>query len=119
MTPHLNQTANELSDTERDGIEAITHSIMELIEPCVRQRCTQWLKLIKENTMPTEGKSQHPLIQYFNFSHLPDNLQKVSQQFHKLAVHIEHNLPDGAEKTVALRKLLESKDCAVRAAMVK
>lgn len=50
MNPVLNQDVNALSDAERDGVEAIVNSMMELIEPCLRQRCTQWLKFIKEQT---------------------------------------------------------------------
>lgn len=58
-----------------------------------------------------------PLLKYFEFKHLPPKLGKVSEAFHTLAHQIDVGLPDGSEKTVALRKLLESKDCAVRAAL--
>lgn len=57
------------------------------------------------------------LLQYFEFAHLPRHLQGVSAPFHDLAHHLHETLPVGAELTTALRKLLESKDCAVRAAM--
>lgn len=50
MNSELNKQVHNLSDAERDGIEAIISSMMELIEPILRQRCTQWLKFIKENT---------------------------------------------------------------------
>jgi hypothetical protein len=56
-----------------------------------------------------------PLLQFFIFEHLPPNLQAVSQPFHSLAHWIVANLPRNPERTVALRKLLEAKDCAVRA----
>lgn len=59
----------------------------------------------------------HPLLQYFTCTHLPDALQAVSKPFCELAVWVNDLLPDGPEKTVALRKLLESKDCAVRASL--
>lgn len=59
----------------------------------------------------------HSLMRYFAFSHLPPHLQVVSEQFYKLASWIDVTLPDGAEKTVAMRKLLESKDAAVRSAL--
>lgn len=55
------------------------------------------------------------LLQFFNYSHLPENLQEVSKLFHDLAHHIHDTLPNNPEKTAALRKLLEGKDCAVRA----
>lgn len=59
---------------------------------------------------PTE-----PLLQFFSFAHLPPHLAKVSGEFHNLAHYIVDNLPRNPERTVALRKLLEAKDCAVRA----
>lgn len=63
-----------------------------------------------------EYKSQ--LMQFFEYSRLPEFLQVVSKPFQDLAIKIE-SLPTNAEKTMALRKLLEAKDCAVRAALSK
>ena len=60
-------------------------------------------------------EKQNPMMQFFDFSHLPANLREVSKSFHNLAVEIDAYLPNNPEKTVALRKLLEAKDCAVRA----
>lgn len=57
------------------------------------------------------------LIDFFDFAHLPDHLQAISRPFHALAHQLEEMLEPGAERTVALRKLLESKDAAVRAAL--
>lgn len=62
-------------------------------------------------------KPDHPLIRYFSYEHLPEKLSNISRHFWSLAQWIDANLPDGAEKTVALRKLLESKDAAVRSAL--
>jgi hypothetical protein len=59
------------------------------------------------------------LMQFFEFAHLPLDLQQVSGMFGELAKWIDQTLPDNAEKTVALRKLLEAKDCAVRAKLFK
>lgn len=58
-----------------------------------------------------------PLLQFFHYQHLPDHLQPVSRPFCDIAVWIEATLPRNPERTVALRKLLEAKDCAVRAAL--
>ena len=44
-------------------------------------------------------------------------LQNISKPFGELAFVLEVQLPDGPEKTMAFRKLLESKDCAVRSAL--
>ena len=60
-----------------------------------------------------------PLLQFFAYSHLPDHLQRVSEQFGRLALHIVDTLPRNPERTVALRKLLEAKDCAVRAVLYR
>lgn len=56
------------------------------------------------------------LLQYFNWDHLPERLQAVSQPFCELAHLVASDL-SGPEATVCLRKLLEAKDCAVRAAL--
>ncbi len=56
-----------------------------------------------------------PIMQFFAFAHLPPHLQAVSKPFCELAQGIEKTLPRNPERTVSLRKLLESKDAAVRA----
>lgn len=61
--------------------------------------------------------STRHISQFFDYEHLPPDLQSVSQLFHDLAVGIVTRIPDSPELTVALRKLLESKDAAVRAAV--
>lgn len=60
-----------------------------------------------------------PLLQFFGYLHLPPHLQDTSQMFHDLAQEIVANVPRNPERTVALRKLLEAKDCAVRAVLWK
>lgn len=59
------------------------------------------------------------MLQFFTYSHLPEHLQSISKPFGDLAQHIVDTLPQNAERTVALRKLLEAKDCAVRAHLYK
>lgn len=56
-----------------------------------------------------------PILQYFEFRHLPHHLQEVSTHFYDMAHWIDRMLPRNPERTVALRKLLEAKDAAVRA----
>lgn len=59
-----------------------------------------------------------PILRYFTFGHLPEGpLRQTSEIFAELAVWADDNLPAGAEKSTALRKLLEAKDAAVRAAL--
>lgn len=57
------------------------------------------------------------LLKWFDYSHLPAHLQEVSVPFHGLAWMICATLKPGPERTVAMRKLLEAKDAAVRAAV--
>lgn len=59
------------------------------------------------------------IIQFFNFTHLPPMLQSISKPFGILAAEIVTTLPRNPERTVALRKLLEAKDAAVRAYLAK
>ncbi|UES40971.1 hypothetical protein GFC08_25820 [Roseibium aggregatum] len=60
---------------------------------------------------------QNPIMKYFEFKHLPEHLQAVSRPFGYLAEQMNADLPDGPEKSAGLRKLLEAKDCMVRAAL--
>lgn len=66
-----------------------------------------------------EDQAQEHILQFFEFGHLPPRLQLVSAPFCALAHQIVNDLPRNPERTVALRKLLESKDAAVRAALAK
>lgn len=81
--------------------------------------------------MGAPNQPEH-IIQFFEYGHLPVHLQAVSKPFCDLAMAIvgdERGMPAGtstqfplplnAERTVALRKLLEAKDAAVRAFLAK
>jgi hypothetical protein len=54
-------------------------------------------------------------IKFFSYEHLPAKLQEVSKPIAELARLMEETLPDGPEKSAGMRKLLEAKDCFVRA----
>ncbi len=60
-----------------------------------------------------------PMLQFFVCDHLPTHPREISQPFANLAHDIAVTLPRNPERTVALRKLLEAKDCAVRARLYK
>jgi hypothetical protein len=64
---------------------------------------------------------RHPgttaVAKHFTYQHLPPDLQTVSIACHNLAAAMIDQLPDGPELTAGLRKLLEAKDCFVRAAL--
>jgi len=59
------------------------------------------------------------ILQFFAYEHLPPHLQAVSKPFGDHAQFLVGALPRNPERTVALRKLLESKDAAVRALLAK
>jgi hypothetical protein len=61
--------------------------------------------------------NETPILRYFSWAHLPENLAAVSKPYEEFALALDAALPGSPEKTVALRKLLESKDAAVRAAL--
>ncbi len=54
---------------------------------------------------------------YFTYSHLPQHLQSIAEPISTLARLMDEVLPDGSEKSAGMRKLLEAKDCFVRAAL--
>lgn len=60
-----------------------------------------------------------PMMQFFAYAHLPAHLQAVSKPFGDLAQQMIDTLPRNPERTAGLRKLLEAKDCAVRALLFK
>lgn len=86
---------------------------------------------------PQTGSGQTPerpehILQFFAYQHLPPAMQAVSKPFCDLAyaivgdergmpagTSVQFPLPRNPERTVALRKLLEAKDAAVRAAIAK
>jgi hypothetical protein len=59
------------------------------------------------------------LLQFFAYEHPPSHLQTISKPFGDLARELAATLPLSSESTTALRKLLEAKDCAVRAVLFK
>lgn len=63
------------------------------------------------------ARAAYPILQYFVWAHLPEKLRAISEPFSLLAYNIALNSPKNAETSAALRKLLEAKDCAVRAAL--
>lgn len=67
---------------------------------------------------PSSTEPDH-LLQFFTYGHLPPELAAVSFEFATLARWLTDNIPRNPERTVALRKLLEAKDCAVRARLIK
>lgn len=72
---------------------------------------------VEDDLKPIPIDANSPILRYFDWAHLPEKLQEVSRQFSELAWRVEDHIPQGPEKDVALRKLLEAKDAAVRASL--
>lgn len=66
-----------------------------------------------------EKATKEPTEQFFAYEHLPPHLQEVSKPFCEMKDFIITKLPRNPERSVALRKLLEAKDAAVRALLFK
>ncbi|RUX03172.1 MAG: hypothetical protein E5V51_00095 [Mesorhizobium sp.] len=65
-----------------------------------------------------EPKAEPPtehVMQFFAFTHLPPTLREISRPFGQMAEEIVRTLPRNQQRTMALNKLLEAKDAAVRA----
>jgi hypothetical protein len=85
----------------------------------------QWLRSMRRQAAGTKGRSgshdskdmenDEPLLQFFSYNHLPEILKGASRPFCLAAHELVAAVPRNPERTVALRKLLEAKDCAVRA----
>ena len=67
-------------------------------------------------TSPVAPESA-PILKHFEYGHLPLHLAEISREFHAIAHMMHDKLPAGPELSAGLRKLLEAKDCMVRAAL--
>lgn len=67
--------------------------------------------------MDPVSEGDEPMLKFFKFKHLPEQYQVISEPFCQLAERIVQTIHRNPERTVALRKLLEAKDCAVRAVL--
>jgi len=77
----------------------------------------QTSELSPEELAIHRDKPTERMMSWFEYAHLPEHLQIVSKWFHDLAANVVSDIQPGPERTVALRKLLEAKDAAVRAAL--
>jgi len=78
----------------------------------------QHTQTMDEQLAERQAETGERMLRWFQSGHLTNpDLRGVSQFFAALAIHIVGNLPASPERTVALRKLLESKDAAVRSAL--
>lgn len=68
---------------------------------------------------PLANPEREHIEQFFEYAHLPLHLQEISKPFADHVKHLIRTLPKNPERTVALRKLLEAKDAAIRAKLAK
>ena len=61
-------------------------------------------------------QGEEPILKFFSFAHLRTDLRPISEPFAVMAVRFVMRLPR-SERTAGLRKLLEAKDCIVRASL--
>lgn len=77
------------------------------------------IETLEQARAVVDAHPPEPIMQFFECAHLPPHLRVVSENFFHMAAVIIETLPRNAERTVALRKLLEAKDAAVRAKIAK
>lgn len=68
-----------------------------------------------KHVCPPNLETPDPMLKWFAFEHLPEHLHGVSRPFGEFAEWLCSVVESGPERTVSLRKLLESQDAAVRA----
>lgn len=70
-------------------------------------------------TTSTRPENDEPMLQFFAYEHLPAHLQEISKPFGDIARWMVQSLPRNPERSAGLRKLLEAKDCTVRARLYR
>jgi hypothetical protein len=114
----------EFQVKDTSAAEDYCNVFVETVEPFwpdANRRDSQWINA-KQCVLVPAGindapRADDPMLRWFAYAHLPEKLRAVSEPFGVLAHRIVDTLPQCAERTVALRKLLEAKDAAVRAAL--
>jgi len=74
-------------------------------------------EIFEDSYVKISGLCTSAIMAFFTYEHLPPHLRTISMPFAQLASQLDALLPVSAEKSAGLRKLLEAKDCAVRAAL--
>lgn len=106
-----NVLGEAFGDTKREVFDKLNEQFKQADEIRV--------KTLGEGPRGATARATDRMEQFFAYSHLPAHLQAVSKPFGDLATQIVDTLPSNPERTAALRKLLEAKDCAVRALLFK
>ena len=80
---------------------------------------TEPVKKATVKSLPAIVEAPEYLLQFFEYGHLPPHMQDTSKIFHEAAHKVIASCPRNPERTMALRRLLEAKDCGVRAMIFK
>lgn len=72
------------------------------------------MEMNDDTKTPVEVSKEH-ILQFFSCDYLPPQLQQISASFQAMAYEIISTIPRNQERTVALRKLIESMDATLRA----
>lgn len=99
-----------------DSAQAVAHLAAEFFIAASDHRESLADAARREMNSPHIG-DKHRMLKYFRYEHLPPRLQLVSMPFCELAEQMLLATPAGEEQSAGLRKLLESKDRFVRAAL--
>lgn len=78
-----------------------------------------WERPMSLSEMEKRITDIEPILQFFAYDHLPEHLQEISRPFRDLAFELVKQLPRNPERETALRKMLEAKDCCVRAKLYR
>lgn len=105
-------------DTKREVFEELSRKHPDA-EAILIRTLREKMEAHSQGSESESGRPVDRMEQFFVYAHLPPHLQAISKPFGDLATHIVATLPSNPERTVALRKLLEAKDCAVRALIYK
>jgi hypothetical protein len=126
MGQAFDRSGNVLGELEADSMREVLDGLQKMHPEAHEIRIKRQIeeeeqKRLQEIDARQEAAfiAQDRMLQFFTFAHLPAALQEVSRPFRDMAATIVNKCPSNPERTVALRKLLEAKDCAVRALLYK
>jgi len=122
MGQAFDRDGNVLGSAEGDSMREVLDSLQKMhpgAEEIRIKAMREKIETAERTAAAASTPPPDPMEQFFAYAHLPAHLQAISAPFGQLATHIVATLPRNPERTVALRKLLEAKDCAVRALLFK
>lgn len=118
LTPIECEIRNAQQSVEAAGAHPLLTEVSNLLG-AARDKMADFVELPENQNAPiaVPAEPEERMLKWFTFNHLPVPLRTVSSFFWDAACKICAVVPGGPERTVSLRKLLEAKDAAVRAAV--